>query len=272
MSGKAWRTSIEARISARSRQAPGEFPSRSKRAHHCLNRSSWLGPWMSRFSSGPHLAREPLEELPLLLRGPAVRPIGRPHGLRRRRVEDERAGALRVRRGEQQHHRRRACPAEDGCGLRAGRIHDRTDVVHLQLDDRRLGTAVGEPDPAHVEQDQPRERRQPVEVPRPCRPLPHDLEVGPDPRAVHEVDRSVADHLVRDVHAVMDGVVDCLLHRRSVPAGAVREIAPEHRGRVGLSSSGRRSRGPGGRCPRVPTTVPRDPRQPLAEAPHQIIR
>ena len=96
MSGNASRTSSSARSSARSRHAPGELPRRSNRAHHCLKRSSWLGPWMSRFCAGPHLTRESLEEPLLLFLGPAVRPVRRPHGLRGRRIEDERSGTLRV--------------------------------------------------------------------------------------------------------------------------------------------------------------------------------
>jgi hypothetical protein len=93
----------------------------------------------------------------LLVLGPAEGPIRRPDGLCRGRIEDERADALRVRCCEQQHHRGRACPAEDRRRFRAGGIHDGPNVVHLQLDDRRYGTSIGEPDPAHVEQDEPRE-------------------------------------------------------------------------------------------------------------------
>src|SRR5207245_5445477 len=54
------------------------------------------------------------------------------------------------------------------------------------------------PTPPHVEQDQSRELRQTLKEVGPSRLLPHQLDVRPDTARVDEVDRSVADHLVRD--------------------------------------------------------------------------
>jgi hypothetical protein len=68
-------------------------------------------------------------------------------------------------------HGHRAAPrtAVHGCRLAPGSVHDGADVVHLELEKRRFGTAVGQPIPSHVEQDQTRERRRAIEVASPSR-------------------------------------------------------------------------------------------------------
>ena len=60
-------------------------------------------------------------------------------------------------------------------------------------------TAVGQPGAALVEEDQARERGEPLEEARAARLLPVQLEVGDEPGHEDQVDRAVADDLVGDV-------------------------------------------------------------------------
>jgi hypothetical protein len=159
-----------------------------------------------------HLGDHPLEEGPLLLFALAVRPLGRAHGPGDGGVEDQRLHTLRVAGGE--HH---GCgssprPAVDRPAGAAGGIHHGPDVIGLKLQDRWLIASVRQADAAHVEQDEARERCQPLEVADPGRPLPHDLEVRPYPRCIDQVDGAFPDHLEGDVNVVVDGVPDGPVH------------------------------------------------------------
>ena len=70
----------------------------------------------------------------------------------------------------------------------------------------RPPTAIGEPGPALVEEDQPREGREPAEEARVARLLPRQLEVGDPARDKDEVERAVADDLIGDVDVAAPGV------------------------------------------------------------------
>jgi len=164
--------------------------------------------------AGAHLGDESIVEVGSLLFVPSPREVGRPHRPDVGRVQDEGTGALGCRGREQQGRRSTACASEHGRGLGAGGVHDRPDVVHLELDHGRFGTPVRQPDAPHVEQDQAGERGQAAEVARPPGFLPHHVEVRPDARGVHEVDRAVAHHLVGDVHVAVARVLHGALHRR----------------------------------------------------------
>lgn len=100
--------------------------------------------------------------------------------------------------GEQHRHGGGAGSTEHDRALGIGSVHHGADIVALQLEHRRLRTAVREPDPAHVEQDQARERRQAFEEAGPRGVIPHHVDVRPDAGGVGEVDRPVTDDLVGD--------------------------------------------------------------------------
>ena len=147
---------------------------------------------------GAHLANEPFEEHPLFFRGLAVRESRRRHRLRDGRVQDEGSRTVRMGRREQHRHRRRTSSTEHDRVRRSGGVHHGADVIALQLEHGGLGPSVGESHTPHVEEDQPGELRQTLKEVGPSRLLPHQLHVRPDAARVDEVDRTVADHLVRD--------------------------------------------------------------------------
>jgi hypothetical protein len=66
--------------------------------------------------------------------------------------------------------------------------------------------AVGEPEPAPIEDDQPREARQPAEEPLDDRKLPVEVELGDPAGDVDEVG-TVAEGLVGDLELAARGVV-----------------------------------------------------------------
>ena len=78
-------------------------------------------------------------------------------------VQDQPDRPLRVRGREQDRHRPTLGDAVDDGAVGPGRVHHRSDVVHPGLEAREpvRRHAVGETDPALVEQDQARERREP---------------------------------------------------------------------------------------------------------------
>lgn len=119
-------------------------------------------------------------------------------------MDDERDGSLGVGGAEQGGHRPGLRGAVDDRALGAGGVHHRSNVVHPGLEGRRLivREGVGETGSPAVEHDQPGERRQGHQEAGLFRLLPGDLDVGEPGREIHEIDRPVADHLVRDVHPV----------------------------------------------------------------------
>jgi hypothetical protein len=101
---------------------------------------------------------------------------------------------------------------------RTDRVEDRAEVVGPHVEVGGL-LPVGEPGPALVEEDQAGEGGQPVGE-RGVHPiLELDLEVRSEPVDVHEVGRTIAADLERDVHAV-DGLrVSGLSIHRSIVSG-----------------------------------------------------
>ena len=67
--------------------------------------------------------------------------------------------------------------------------------------------AIGQPRAALVEQDHSRELRETAQEPGEARLGPEALEVRHPPHDEHEVDRSLAEHLIGDVHVAAACVV-----------------------------------------------------------------
>jgi len=114
--------------------------------------------------------------------------------------EDQGGGPIRIRRGEQDGHVAALRVPEQRRAFRADGVHHRADVVHplferWQLIERHR---VREPRSSLVEDDQPRERRESLQEARVIGLVPHELDIRDPARHVHEVERSLADHLVRD--------------------------------------------------------------------------
>ena len=151
----------------------------------------------------------------------APRIVGRPRSPRVRRRENERRRPLRERRGEERADRAALGTAEQRCPLRAGGVHHGEDVVHHLLVGADLEDPVGEPRAAPVEDDQARERRDPVEERLVRRPPLVLLEVRHVARREDEIDRPVAEHLVRDVELAALRVSRLALH-----AGQSRSWSP----------------------------------------------
>ena len=117
---------------------------------------------------------------------------GAPHGA----VEHQGRYALGMGGREEDAHRATLGDPEEGRPLRAGGVHDRPDVVDPQLQGRRLGDGIGQPGAALVEDDQSRERGEPLEEASLRGRLPLELEVGGEAEDEDEVDRPIADDLV----------------------------------------------------------------------------
>ena len=123
-------------------------------------------------------------------------------------LEDERDHALRI--GGREHGRKltpRRAGAEQGGALRAGVVHHRTEVVHTCLERGQVAGSVREAGPALVEQDQARERREPVAEVNEDRLFPGPDQVDQEGHEQH-VHGPVTDHLVRDAHVPAAGVAD----------------------------------------------------------------
>jgi hypothetical protein len=94
--------------------------------------------------------------------------------------------------------------AEERRPLDRGGIHDRADVVHPRLERRRvrLVDPIRKTGAATVEDDDARERTKAQQATRERLDTPHVLDVRGEARHVHQVERPVAEDLVRDVRAV----------------------------------------------------------------------
>jgi hypothetical protein len=121
-----------------------------------------------------------------------------PDKARERSIVDERVRALRVGGREHQAHRAAFGDAAEDGSLAARRVHHRADVVHTRLEVRDPRDAVGEARAALVEQDQPRERREPEVEARDRGLVPRQLDIGERPRRPDEVERAIPDRLERD--------------------------------------------------------------------------
>ena len=99
-------------------------------------------------------------------------------------------------------HRRQAAPLERRKQHRllgADRVDHRLEIVDLLLQGRRPGDPVGHATPAALEQDQPRERREPLEQEREGRQLPEQLDVRHIGRNEDDVERPFTGHLEGDL-------------------------------------------------------------------------
>ena len=101
-------------------------------------------------------------------------------------------------RREQDAHRPALGDPEERRPLGPRGVHDRPDVVDPQLQGRHLGDGVGQPVAALVEDDQARERAEPLQEVSQRRRLPLELEVGGEAEDEDQVDRPIAHDLVGD--------------------------------------------------------------------------
>ena len=129
-------------------------------------------------------------------RGPGI--VGRLGGAPHRAVEHQSSHALGVSGREQDAHRPALGDPEKGRPLGPRGVHDRPDVVDPQLERRHLGDGVRQPGAALVEDDQARERAEPLEEASERRRLPLEFEMGGEAEDEDHVDRPVADDLVGD--------------------------------------------------------------------------
>ena len=152
--------------------------------------------------------------------------------------------SLRMCRGEEDRERPALRLAHHGRALAADRVHHGADVVHSLLERRRAGHAVGHPHPALVEEDQPRELRQPLAVAPELREFPVDLQVRGRALRVHEVDRPVSDDAIGDVDVSAPGEAH-LRHAASIDGSATPEgVRPGERLPPLSSAATRRASGP----------------------------
>ena len=198
-SGRASRTSVIAIEVMRFRMAPGLPPRRSRAPHHAFITSSASG--AKRRIPSPSPQRLTTSSMT------AARCSSSRSWIRRRReraVEGEGAGALGVRRREEDRHRPSLVVPEQRRSLGAHGIHHRAHVVHPRLEVGDAAVSVREAGTALVEADEARERGQPFEERCVARLLPVELEVAGEPWHEDEVEWPVARDLVgdRDVAAL----------------------------------------------------------------------
>ena len=101
-------------------------------------------------------------------------------------------------RREQDAHRTALGDPEERRPLGAGGVHHRPHVVDPLLQGRHLGDRVGQSVAALVEEDQARERAEPLQEVSHRRRLPLELEVGGEAEDEDQVDRPIAHDLVGD--------------------------------------------------------------------------
>ena len=165
-----------------------------------------------------------------LLVGPlAPRPLGVPALAHLCALENEPDGPLRMGRGEEHRERSALRLAHDRGTLAPDRVHDGADVVHALLERRRARDAVGHPEPALVEPDQTCELREALAPAAVLRKLPRDLQVRERTLDVHEVDRAVPDHVVRDVDAAAPHESDVRHTGRFPPRGLIVKLSAGRR-------------------------------------------
>ena len=138
-------------------------------------------------------------------RGPRV--VRRLRRATHRAVEHQGARPIGVGRREQDAHRPALGDPEERRPLGARSVHDRSHVVRPLLERLHPRDRVGQPGAALVEEDQARERAEPVEEANDRGHLPLELEVGGEAKHEHQVDRPVADHLIGDRAVTGLGVV-----------------------------------------------------------------
>jgi hypothetical protein len=191
----------------------GLVPNRSNLAHQLRNRSL-----LTRF--GAKLLRLlPVPQFASALATNASTCAG--EEMRVGTVQQQRAGALRIRGGEQDGHRP-ALGGTEQCRLIGARgVHHRSHIVHPRFQVRHVAYAIGQAGASLVEHDEAREGSKAVEEVRQSRVFPLDLKIGNETLHEDDVDRAVADDLVGDMDAAASGVF-CLRTDQSTwpPTGA----------------------------------------------------
>jgi hypothetical protein len=109
---------------------------------------------------------------------------------------DTRSGYVAVKRMDSAPPSERA---EHGRSLRASSVHHGAQIIHPFLECRH-GDPIRQAGATFVEHDQTTERRETLVVSALGRILPLQLKVRDEHRNVNEVEGSVTDDLVRDVH------------------------------------------------------------------------
>jgi len=129
--------------------------------------------------------------------------------LRERAECDERNRPRRIRGCEEHGHAPALRVAEESCPLRSDRFENGPDVIHALLERRQLVVPepVGESGTALVEENQARERAEPVEEMRHPGVFPHCLDVRHPAGHEDEIDRAVSHDLIRDVQVATAGVL-----------------------------------------------------------------
>jgi hypothetical protein len=138
---------------------------------------------------------------------PAVQLVSGLRALGDRIEQDEALDSL-GRAGRDESHRTARAECSDESGpFHTDLVHDREDVIGLLLDRRRVGDAVGQSDPSALHQDRPGETPQTLEVVVDVGICPAQVEVQCQLHEVHDVDRALAHHLVRQCSTIAIDVV-----------------------------------------------------------------
>jgi hypothetical protein len=129
-------------------------------------------------------------------------------------IQHERRRSIRMARGEEDVHRAAFRQAEQRRALAADGVHHGPDVVHALLERRRsiVRQRIGQAGPAFVDEDEPREAREPPKKARERRHFPRRLDVAHPTGDEHEIG-PVADHLICDVVRAVPGIARLRFHR-----------------------------------------------------------
>jgi hypothetical protein len=120
-----------------------------------------------------------------------------------------------MRRGEQRRHRSALGNAEQERIPRTDLVQHGDHIIHLMLKDGEISGPVGQANPTRIQQDQPRKGRESSEESGERGLLPLMLDVGEDPRQVHEVGPTLPENLIRDVNRTalrVSGLRSWLIH------------------------------------------------------------
>ena len=130
--------------------------------------------------------------------------------------------------GEEERERSAFGEAEDGGLLRPGGVHHRTDVRNLGLEvgEPVEGHRVGQAGAAPVEDDQAADGCEPPALAGQLRDLPERLDVMHPALDQHQVERAVADDLVREVDVA---VLRVLGRGQPVHGAESTQITPDRR-------------------------------------------
>ena len=151
--------------------------------------------------------------------------------------EHEPRGPLRIRRREQRAHRAALRDAEQERLAAPGGVEHGPNVVHALLERRQRIDRIGEPRPAPVHQDEPREPREPLEERREGGLLPRVLDVRHPAGDEEQIDVALPDDLVRDVDVASARIARLGLHGARIHAArfAVTESAAKEGTRMGTA-------------------------------------